>query len=94
MLKHGLIEEVQGLQQRWSLGLDNPSMRAVGYRQVYEYLNGRYDKETLLHKGVVATRQLAKRQFTWLRSEKDLTFFDPVQVKMSAISQAIFAAVI
>jgi len=94
MLEHGLIEEVEQLQQRWSLDLDNPSMRAVGYRQVYEYLNGRYDKETLLHKGVVATRQLAKRQFTWLRSEKDLTFFDPVQVKTSAISQAIYTAVI
>ncbi len=94
MLEHGLIEEVEQLQQRWALDLDNPSMRAVGYRQVYEYLNGRYDKETLLHKGVVSTRQLAKRQFTWLRSEKDLTFFDPVQVKTSAISQAIYTAVI
>ncbi len=94
MLKHGLLDEVRGLLQRWSLNLDNPSMRAVGYRQTFEYLNGSYDKETLLEKGVVATRQLAKRQFTWLRSEKDLTFFDPIQVKTSAISQAIYAAVI
>lgn len=94
MLQHGLIEEVEGLRQRWSLTLNNPSMRSIGYRQVSEYLDGVYDNETLLHKGVVATRQLAKRQFTWLRSEKDLTFFDPIQVKTSAISQAIFDAVI
>lgn len=94
MLEHGLIEEVESLIERWSLTLENPALRAVGYRQVLGFLNDEYDKETLIHKGVVATRQLAKRQFTWLRSEKDLTFFDPITVKTRAISQAIINAVI
>ena len=47
-------------------------MRSVGYRQVWEYLDGAYDYDTMVHKGIVATRQLAKRQITWLRSWPDL----------------------
>jgi tRNA dimethylallyltransferase len=68
MLRRGLIDEVQGLQQRYRLSAVIPSMRAVGYRQVWEYLEGRYDRAALREKGVAATRQLAKRQLTWLRS--------------------------
>lgn len=67
MLAQGFVEEVEQLVARWKLTLTDPSLRCVGYRQVYDYLQGEYDKETLLEKGISATRQLAKRQLTWLR---------------------------
>jgi tRNA dimethylallyltransferase len=67
MLKEGLIEEVEGLMQKWQLTLEHPSMRSVGYRQVLLYLQGEYDAIALSAKGSAATRQLAKRQLTWLR---------------------------
>lgn len=73
MLEQGLITEVEGLRERENLHLDLPSMRAVGYRQVWQYLNGDYNYATMVDKGVAATRQLAKRQLTWLRSWQDLT---------------------
>jgi tRNA dimethylallyltransferase len=64
----GLLAEVEGLRARGDLHLGMPSMRCVGYRQVWEYLDGDYDVAALREKGIVATRQLAKRQLTWLRS--------------------------
>ena len=64
----GLIKEVAALRQRGDLHLGLPSMRCVGYRQAWEYLDGLYDKAALREKGIAATRQLAKRQLTWLRS--------------------------
>jgi tRNA dimethylallyltransferase len=77
MLELGLIDEVQALRQRYRLSAAMPSMRAVGYRQVWEYLEGRYDKEALKEKAVAATRQLAKRQLTWLRSFHGLQRLTP-----------------
>jgi len=71
MLDHGFIEEVEALINRGDLSEKMPSIRAVGYRQVWSYLHGEYDKTTMVEKGIVATRQLAKRQFTWLRREID-----------------------
>jgi tRNA dimethylallyltransferase len=68
MLAAGLIEEVEGLRRRYALNPGLPSMRCVGYRQVWGYLEGEYRKDALLEKGIAATRQLAKRQLTWLRS--------------------------
>ena len=68
MLTQGLIEEVEGLFQRRDLHADLPSMRAVGYRQVWAYLAGEWDYDTMVEKGIIATRQLAKRQMTWLRN--------------------------
>ncbi len=68
MLKEGLIEEVRTLRQRYALHPGLPSMRCVGYRQVWAHLDGAYDRATLREKGIAATRQLAKRQLTWLRS--------------------------
>jgi tRNA dimethylallyltransferase len=53
-----------------------PSMRLVGYRQVWRYLNGDYDVDKMQERAIVASRQLAKRQLTWLRSESDTTWFD------------------
>jgi tRNA dimethylallyltransferase len=76
MLRLGLIDEVKQLKRKYRLSASLPSMRAVGYRQVWEYLEGRYDKETLREKAVTATRQLAKRQLTWLRSFPDLVRLD------------------
>ncbi len=71
MLSHGLIDEVQGLRQRNDLNAGSPSMRAVGYRQTWAYLDGDIDKDQLLASGVAATRQLAKRQLTWLRQQSN-----------------------
>lgn len=76
MLEQGLVEEVEKLYARDDLDLNKPSIRAVGYRQVWEYLAGTWDHETMVEKGIIATRQLAKRQLTWLRSESDLYEFD------------------
>lgn len=71
MLSQGFIDEVIALKKRSDLNLDLPSMRSVGYRQVWEYLDNNYDYEEMRFKGIVATRQLAKRQYTWLRSFGD-----------------------
>jgi tRNA dimethylallyltransferase len=76
MLRLGLIEEVKQLKRKYRLNAGLPSMRAVGYRQVWEYLEGAIDKETMRERAVVATRQLAKRQLTWLRSFPDLVRLD------------------
>ncbi|QRN40835.1 MAG: tRNA (adenosine(37)-N6)-dimethylallyltransferase MiaA [Neisseriaceae bacterium] len=68
MLKFGFIDEVIYLQQKYpDLSLNLPSMRCVGYRQIWEYLDGMYSKNEMLDKGIIATRQLAKRQLTWLK---------------------------
>ena len=67
MLNQGLLEEVAALREREDLHLNLPAMRAVGYRQVWQHLDGDYDLDELLLKGCAATRQLAKRQLTWLR---------------------------
>ncbi len=73
MLELGLVDEVERvLWSRGDLDLSHPSVRCVGYRQVWEFLAGRWDYETMVFKGIVATRQLAKRQITWLRSWDDL----------------------
>ena len=68
MLDAGLIDEVRGLRARHALRSDMPSMRAVGYRQAFDYLDGRIDRTTLRDRGIAATRQLARRQLTWMRS--------------------------
>jgi tRNA dimethylallyltransferase len=67
MLAAGLVAEVATLRARHALTPDLPSMRCVGYRQAWEFLDGGIDATALRAKGIAATRQLAKRQFTWLR---------------------------
>ncbi|MGZ8191309.1 MAG: tRNA (adenosine(37)-N6)-dimethylallyltransferase MiaA [Methylococcaceae bacterium] len=79
MLEQGLIEEVEALYRRGDLTEKMPSIRAVGYRQVWSYLQGEYDLETMTEKAIIATRQLAKRQFTWLRRETDAVNFETGQ---------------
>lgn len=71
MLSRGFIDEVQALWLRGDLHEDLPAIRAVGYRQVWQYLKGDYTLNDMTEKGIAATRQLAKRQFTWLRRETD-----------------------
>ncbi len=72
MLKHGLIEEARALYARTDLSQDLPAMRAVGYRQIMPYLAGDDSFEVMRYKGIVATRQLAKRQLTWLRNSPNI----------------------
>lgn len=77
MLADGLVDEVRGLRTDARLHPALPSMRAVGYRQTWEFLDGIGDLANLRERGIAATRQLAKRQFTWLRGELDARWFDP-----------------
>ena len=72
MLDAGFIDEVKMLRQRGDLSVDLPAVRAVGYRQIWAYLDDEYSYEEMLARGVAATRQLAKRQLTWLRGWSDL----------------------
>lgn len=67
MLEKGLIDEVRALYERGDLHKDLPAIRAVGYRQVWDYFDGIWNYSEMTERGIIATRQLAKRQFTWLR---------------------------
>lgn len=76
MLEHGLVEEVEGLYQRADLSPTLSSIRTVGYRQVWNYLTGAINYNEMTEQAVAATRQLAKRQLTWLRRYRDMRLFD------------------
>ncbi len=84
MLAAGLVEELEALRARFSLTPDLPAMRCVGYRQAWDYLEGRTSHEELRERGIFATRQLAKRQLTWLRSW-------PGAVKLDALAPDLAA---
>ena len=71
MIKNGFLDEVEALKNNKKLNLDLASMRCVGYRQVWNYFEGIYNKKEMMEKSIVATRQLCKRQCTWLRNEKE-----------------------
>ncbi len=76
MLDNGLINEVEKLFNRGDLHEKMPAIRAVGYRQIWAYLQGETDKATMTEQAIAATRQLAKRQFTWLRKETDVLMLE------------------
>lgn len=76
MLEQGFVEEVQALRRRSDLHAGLPSIRAVGYRQVWEYLDGDLSQDEMVERGIIATRQLAKRQFTWLRGWENVHWLD------------------
>jgi tRNA dimethylallyltransferase len=76
MVDNGFIDEVKTLYQRGDCHPQLPSIRAVGYRQAWSYLDGDYDHETFVEKAIIATRQMAKRQITWLRAQDDGIWFD------------------
>lgn len=82
MLERGLITEVERLRARGDLGLHKPSMRAVGYRQVWTYLDGGLDYARMVERGVAATRQFAKRQLTWLRAERGAAWLDSADERL------------
>ena len=77
MMAMGLLDEVRALRDRGDLTEDLPSIRAVGYRQLWAHLAGSYSLDTAVARAVAATRQLAKRQMTWLRSMTNIRTFDP-----------------
>lgn len=85
MMAAGFLDEVRALHARGDLTARHPSMRAVGYRQLWEYVAGHGTLEAAIERGVAATRQLAKRQLTWLRSERDAQPLDPTAGPLSWI---------
>lgn len=93
MLQAGLLAEVQALYERGDLPVDSPAIRAVGYRQVWAYLAGELSWEAMVEKAVVATRQLAKRQMTWLRAwRQPVDWYDSANPDLvKDVSQALCA---
>ncbi|ASU40310.1 tRNA (adenosine(37)-N6)-dimethylallyltransferase MiaA [Herbaspirillum sp. meg3] len=90
----GLLDEVRRLRARGDLHLGLPSMRCVGYRQAWEYLDGHYDYAEMRERGIIATRQLAKRQITWLRSTPGRVVIDcnaanATQIVMNHVRKAL-----
>lgn len=81
MLEAGFIEEVKALKARGDLHADLPAIKAVGYRQVWAWLEGEFNYDTMVDRGIIATRQLAKRQFTWLRSWQDLERLEAPEIR-------------
>ncbi|MDD2841128.1 MAG: tRNA (adenosine(37)-N6)-dimethylallyltransferase MiaA [Tolumonas sp.] len=76
MLSQGFEQEVRALYQRGDLNADLPSIRCVGYRQMWEYLEGKMSYDEMVYRGIVATCQLAKRQMTWLRGWENVTWLE------------------
>jgi len=90
MLQNGFVDEVRGLMRRPALTADAPSMRAVGYRQLWQHLAGETDFDTAARRALYATRQLATRPITWLRGERELFVVDPLEAgALDAILSAL-----
>ena len=94
MLERGLLEEVRVLYGRGDLHAELPSIRAVGYRQVWAYLGGEWDYPEMVERGIISTRQFAKRQYTWLRREEGAGRFasedvDVLERMLAAIAEWI-----
>lgn len=79
MVESGLVDEVRGLRERPGLSAQSPSMRSVGYRQFWEFLENRCSLNEARARALFATRQLAKRQYTWLRSETSMISVNPLE---------------
>ena len=96
MIEAGFIDEVAALKARPRLSADSPAMRSVGYRQIWQYLDGATDRTTAIEQGIIASRQLAKRQITWMNNRLadvlELRHYDPLQgldVALGAITAFI-----
>lgn len=89
MLAEGLLDEVETLRRSYALTPDLPAMRAVGYRQAWAYLDGDIDLAALREQGIAATRQLAKRQLTWLRSWPDVVVLDCLAAGLESQATAL-----
>jgi tRNA dimethylallyltransferase len=92
MLEQGFVEEVESLRRRKDLDLSLPSMRCVGYRQIWQYLDGDSNREQMIESAVAATRQLAKRQITWLRKQNSAGVHDCLNYSKDAIFRQLEAA--
>lgn len=92
MLAQGFLDEVRELRARGDLHADLPALRAVGYRQAWQHLDGEFDASEFRARTIFATRQLAKRQFTWLRGELDAQALDPANFARAARAVADFLA--
>jgi len=92
MLEQGLVDEVRALRARGDLHTDLPAIRAVGYRQTWQHLDGEFDIAQLRDRTIFATRQLAKRQLTWLRSELDARTLDPFDPQHAYMASAAVEA--
>ncbi len=93
MLAAGLVDELRALREHYALAPTLPSMRSVGYRQAWEYLDGRIDAAALREKGIAATRQLAKRQLTWLRALPATSFDPQAPGLVGAVARALGSSV-
>ena len=91
MLDQGFEQEVRNLYARGDLHLDLPAMRCVGYRQMWHFLDGQIGYDEMVERGIIATRQLAKRQLTWLRGWPGLQAFDTSQTSSTDYSQQILS---
>ena len=89
MLEQGFLDEVKALYARDDLHADLPAIRCVGYRQVWQYLKGELDADEMKERAVIATRQLAKRQMTWMRSEPNTTEFDAKNYQLDDVITSI-----
>jgi len=89
MMEQGFLEEVKALYAREDLQADLPAIRCVGYRQVWEHLDGKLDASEMKERAVIATRQLAKRQMTWMRSEPNIIKFDAKNYSLDDIVDSI-----
>ena len=89
MLKQGFLDEVKALYQRGDLHADLPSIRCVGYRQAWQFLEGKLDENEMKERAVIATRQLAKRQMTWMRSEPNITRFDAKNYQLEEVIKKV-----
>lgn len=87
MMEQGFLQEVENLYQREDLHSDLPAIRSVGYRQMWQYLSGEMSLDEAIERAIIATRQLAKRQFTWLRSWSDLNWVDSQTSKSLIFAQ-------
>jgi tRNA dimethylallyltransferase len=92
MLAEGLVAELARLRARYALAPDLPSMRCVGYRQAWNFLDGRIDATTLRASGIAATRQLAKRQLTWLRATPAMVFEPTMRHLENAVAEFLVRA--
>ncbi|RUM80327.1 MAG: tRNA (adenosine(37)-N6)-dimethylallyltransferase MiaA, partial [Candidatus Thioglobus sp.] len=81
MMDEGFLSEVEQLKQNPNLHEDLPSIRCVGYRQAWQYLNKEIDEDAMIEKAIIATRQLCKRQSTWLKSETDALILETIDVE-------------
>jgi tRNA dimethylallyltransferase len=86
MLRQGLIDEIRELRRRYPLTADMPSMRAVGYRQAWSFLEGQISAAAMREQAIAASRQLAKRQLTWLRSFPDLLRLDAGRLESATVA--------